>query len=113
VRDKVNRVLADLPKGIDAPVVEKLDPDALIATGAALVRGIAGRDELAGEIEAVLTAAMESAGTRSARDLLGGVEEHGLELVRDLLRQRARAVIETDAFARWFDEIIEGAGPTS
>ncbi len=28
VRDKVNRVLADLPKGIDAPIVEKLDPDA-------------------------------------------------------------------------------------
>jgi len=106
-------VLCGTELSVLAGEVEKLDPDALIATGAALVRGIAGRDELAGEIEAVLTAAMESAGTRSARDLLGGVEEHGLELVRDLLRQRARAVIETDAFARWFDEIIEGAGPTS
>ncbi|HEV8267417.1 MAG TPA: efflux RND transporter permease subunit, partial [Thermoanaerobaculia bacterium] len=28
VRDKVNRVLATLPKGIDQPIVEKLDPDA-------------------------------------------------------------------------------------
>jgi hydrophobic/amphiphilic exporter-1 (mainly G- bacteria), HAE1 family len=28
VRDKVSRVLGDLPKGIDPPVVEKLDPDA-------------------------------------------------------------------------------------
>jgi HAE1 family hydrophobic/amphiphilic exporter-1 len=28
VRDKVNRVLGDLPKGIDPPIVEKLDPDA-------------------------------------------------------------------------------------
>lgn len=28
VRDKVNRVLPDLPKGIDQPIVEKLDPDA-------------------------------------------------------------------------------------
>ncbi|MDP2310129.1 MAG: hypothetical protein Q8P18_29195 [Pseudomonadota bacterium] len=93
--------------------VEKLDPESLIATGAALVRGIAGRAELAGEIEAVLDAAMESAGTKSAREMLGGVEEHGLELVRDLLRQRARAVIETDAFARWFEEVVEGTGEAS
>ncbi len=28
VRDKVSRVLGDLPKGIDPPIVEKLDPDA-------------------------------------------------------------------------------------
>ena len=28
VRDKVNRVLADLPRDIDQPIVEKLDPDA-------------------------------------------------------------------------------------
>ncbi len=28
VRDKVNRVLADLPREIDQPIVEKLDPDA-------------------------------------------------------------------------------------
>jgi HAE1 family hydrophobic/amphiphilic exporter-1 len=28
VRDKVNRVLGDLPRGIDQPIVEKLDPDA-------------------------------------------------------------------------------------
>ncbi len=106
-------VLCDTEMTVLAGEVEKLDPDALIATGAALVRGIAGRDELVGEIEGVLSAAMESAGTQSARDLLGGVEEHGLELVRDLMRQRARAVIETDAFARWFDEIVEGIGTTS
>lgn len=89
--------------------IEKLDPEALIATGAALVRGIAGRDELVGEVEAVLSAAMESAGSRSARELFGGVEEHGLDLLRDLMRQRARAVIETPAFERWFEEVIEGA----
>ena len=91
--------------------VEKLDPEALIATGAALVRGIAGRDELIDELEAVLAAAMEGAEGRSARALLGGVEEHGIELARDLLRQRARAVVETPSFERWFEEIIEGADP--
>ncbi|MDP2317006.1 MAG: hypothetical protein Q8P41_29200 [Pseudomonadota bacterium] len=101
-------VLCGADMRVLAGEVEKLDPEALIATGAALVRGIAAREELAGEIEAVLSAAMEGAGTRSAREMLGGVEEHGLELVRDLLRQRARAVIETDAFSRWFDEIVTG-----
>lgn len=92
--------------------IEKLDPESLVATGAALVRGIAGREELVGEVESVLRAAMEGAGGRSARELLGGVEEHGIDLARDLLRQRARAVIETPAFERWFEEIIEG-GPCS
>ncbi|MFN7142347.1 MAG: hypothetical protein ACK4YP_01105 [Myxococcota bacterium] len=91
--------------------VEKLDPEALIATGAALVRGIAGREELAGEVESVLRAAMDSAGSRSARALLGGVEEHGIDLARDLLRQRARALVETPAFERWFEEVVEGKAP--
>lgn len=106
-------VLCGTDMRVLAGEVEKLDPEALIATGAALVRGIAGREELAGEVEAVLVAAMESAGTKSAREMLGGVEEHGLLLVRDLLRQRARAVIETDAFARWFAEVIDGPGEPS
>jgi hypothetical protein len=88
--------------------IEKLDPEALIATGAALVRGFVAREELTGELEAVLTATLEGTGGRSARELLGGVEEHGLELARDLLRQRARAVIETPAFEQWFTEVIEG-----
>jgi hypothetical protein len=106
-------VLCGTDMRVLAGEVEKLDPEALIATGAALVRGIAGREELTGEVEAVLVAAMESAGTKSAREMLGGVEEHGLQLVRDLLRQRARAVIETDAFARWFEEVIDGPGAAS
>ena len=86
--------------------VEKLDPEALIATGAALVRGIAGRDELIGEVERVLELTMESTGSRSARELLGGVEEHGLDLARELLHQRARAVVDTPEFEAWFDEFI-------
>ena len=88
--------------------VEKLDPEALIATGAALVCGIAGREELTGELQAVIEAVMEGAGGRSARVLLDGVDAHGIGLVRDLLRQRASAVVETEGFARWWDEVVEG-----
>jgi len=36
VRDKVSRVLGDLPKGIDPPIVEKLDPDATPVLNVAL-----------------------------------------------------------------------------
>ena len=77
-------------------------------TGAALVRGIAGRPELAGELETVIRSAMEAARGQSVRDLLGGVEEHGLGVLRELLVQRARAVVETEAFEVWWDEVVGG-----
>lgn len=103
--------------------VEKLDPDALVATGAALVRGIAGQESLVGQLEAVLRTAMEStrehttdaAGNvqagpgKSARELLGGLEAHGIELVRGVMRERARALVDTPAFATWWDEVVEGS----
>jgi len=88
--------------------IEKLDPDALIATGAALVRGIVERPSLVGELRSVIDHALGAAGDRSARELLDGAEAHGLDAVRDLLRQRARAVVETPAFAVWWDEVVEG-----
>lgn len=88
--------------------LEKLDPEALVATAAALVRGFVARDDLADELRAVLDAALDEAKDRSARDLMGGLEDHGIALVRDLLRQRARALVETDAFVAWWDEIVEG-----
>jgi hypothetical protein len=91
-----------------AAEVEKLDPEALVATGAALVRGIAGREELVGQLEQVLRAALDASENRSVRELLGGLEVHGIGMIRDVMRQRARAVVETDAFAAWWEEIVEG-----
>jgi len=91
-----------------AAEVEKLDPDSLVDTGAALVRGIAGRPELAGELETVIRSAMEAMRGQSVRDLLGGVEEHGLGVLREILVQRARAVVETEAFEVWWDEVVGG-----
>lgn len=95
--------------------VEKLDPEALIATGTAVVRAFVARPELPGELESVLRAVVEGAEGRSTRALLGAVSsgpaasgEQGIALVRDLMRQRARSVVETEAFARWWDEVVEG-----
>lgn len=96
----------------DAPAlaaeIEKLDPDALVATGAALVRGFAGRPELADQLEGVIEAALDAAGTRTARELMGGIEAHGVGLLRDVLIQRGRALVETEAFAAWWTEVVEG-----
>ncbi len=91
-----------------AAEVEKLDPDSLVATGAALVRGIAGQEALVEQFEAMLTSAMAASGGRSARELLGGLEAHGIELVRSVMRERARALVDTEGFTRWWDEVVEG-----
>lgn len=91
-----------------AAEVEKLDPEALVATGAALVRGIAGQEALVAQFEAMLRSAMSASGGRSARELLGGLETHGIELVRSVMRERARALVDTPAFSTWWDEVVEG-----
>lgn len=44
VRDRVNRALSQLPKGIDQPIVEKLDPDAAPILNLALVADKPVRD---------------------------------------------------------------------
>jgi hypothetical protein len=96
-----------------AKEIEKLDPDALGSTGVAITREILARPELEGELEGVLTSALNHAGSRSMRALLsevgsGEVGEAGVKMVRDLLRQRAAAVVETPAVERWWDEVVEG-----
>ncbi len=91
-----------------AAEIEKLDPDALVATGAALVRGIAAQEALVSQFEAMLKSAMAASGGRSARELLGGLETHGIELVRSVMRERARALVDTPAFMTWWDEVVEG-----
>lgn len=101
---------------------EKLDPDALVATGAALVRGIAGQESLVGQLEAVLRTSLDNTRKHpsglgesvvagkgmSTRELLGGLEAHGIELVRSVMRERARALVDTPAFATWWNEVVEG-----
>lgn len=98
-----------------AKELEKLDPDALVATGVAIARGVVERPELESELESVLRMAMEHADNRSIRVLISGVgsgevADQGIKMVRDLLRQRAAAVVETPAFEQWWDEVVEGIG---
>lgn len=106
-------VLLSTDMRVLAGELEKLDPDALVSTGVAMVRGIVERPELEGEITGLVKAALKEAGEdQSIRGMLFelGPElfEQGLTAMRDLFRARARAVVETPAFGVWWAEIIEG-----
>ncbi|MEO6323945.1 MAG: efflux RND transporter permease subunit, partial [Thermoanaerobaculia bacterium] len=71
VRDKVNRVLGELPRGIDQPIVEKLDPDATPILNVALSgkRSLRETTEFA---DKVLRRQIESTNGVGQVTLLGG-----------------------------------------
>ncbi|MBM4369760.1 MAG: hypothetical protein FJ102_26355 [Deltaproteobacteria bacterium] len=98
-------VVLDTDAQTFAGELEKLDPDALVATSAAAIRSYVGRDNMEAEAASIIRATVELAGNRTPRELLEGTEDHALGLVRDLLRQRARALVDTPAFAAWWDEM--------
>lgn len=85
--------------------LEKLDPDSLVATGAALVREVAASEALVAQLEGILRAAMDEAEGRSLRSLLGGIEAHGVDMLRRVAVERARALVETPALEAWWDEM--------
>lgn len=89
-----------------AAEVEKLDPEALAGSALELVRAFVARPTLTKELEKVLRELVEQAGEKTLRETLGGVETHGIGIVREILRARMRAVIQTDAFAVWWDEMV-------
>jgi hypothetical protein len=85
--------------------VEKLDPEDLARSALQLVRAIVARESFPGELERTLRLVIDESGARTVGELLGGVEHHALGVLRELLRARARAVVQTEAFASWWDEM--------
>ena len=83
-------VLLTTDMKILAGEVEKLDPDALVQTGVAITQGLVDRPEIVGELESILKMVMDASEGRSIRQWMDGTEMHGLDLVRELLRQRGR-----------------------
>jgi HAE1 family hydrophobic/amphiphilic exporter-1 len=71
VRDKVNRVLADLPRDIDQPIVEKLDPDATPVLSVAL-SGSRSLRETTEFADKVLRRQLESVNGVGQATILGG-----------------------------------------
>ena len=71
VRDKVNRILADLPKGIEQPTIEKLDPDATPVLVVAVSADVPLRD-LTEYCDKVLRRQLESIKDVGQATLVGG-----------------------------------------
>jgi hypothetical protein len=106
-----NRVLA--------AEVDKLDPDRLVATGAATARALAGRSGLQQEVAELVRTALETMGPRSLRDFLS---ETGLDAgdaaaaeakwraeVEAQLALRGREIITTPAFKAWLQALLQEA----
>ncbi|MEL6346106.1 MAG: hypothetical protein AAFV53_23555 [Myxococcota bacterium] len=102
-------VVLETPNASLVSELDKLDPDELVATGAAVARTVARRDGLRDEIAAVARAVLDGAGGRSLQDFLdeSGMQDDWRPEVEGQLLQQARDFIETDAFTSWLDALID------
>ena len=100
--------LLDTPLPALAAEVDKLDPDHLVATGAAVARSLSRREGFKGEIASVIRAALDEAGERSLRDFLAetGLEEGWRESVEEGLGQQVRVFVESPEFTGWLTELL-------
>ena len=96
--------------------VDKLDPDHLVAMGAAMGRALARREGFQGEVAAMIATALDAAGDRSLRDFLAetGLDADEAEWRADLEAQiaaQARVVVATPAFRTWLDALLADDDP--
>ena len=108
VRDRVNRILARLPDGVDPPRIEKLDPDAQPLYYVA-VRGPGTPQELTEFADDELKAPLEGLNGVGSVQILGGRErEIGVEL--DPARLEAQGIAITDVALALTRENLELPG---
>ena len=102
--------LLDTPLPVLAAEVDKLDPDHLVATGAAVARALARRDGFQDELATVIHAAIFQTEGRSLRDFLreSGLEEGWRDESEVQLTKGARELVESEAFGSWLDTLLEG-----
>ena len=95
VRDRINTVLRDLPKDIDAPVVQKLDPDA----NPVLYFGLSGKGHTLREITELgdkrVRRALESIDGVGQVQLVGG-RKRQINVTLDPIRMRGAGVTVVD-----------------
>lgn len=94
-----------------AAEIEKLDPDNLVAVGAATGRALAQREGFRDDIAGVIRAAIEATDGRTVRDFLQetGLEQAEAEWRAELegqIAEQARAVVATPAFRGWLDDLL-------
>jgi hypothetical protein len=103
--------LLDTELSVFAGEIEKLQPEALVATGAATARALARRDGFEGEIERALRAAIDASSGRSLGELLdeAGIREDWRKEAEGQLAAQARNLVASDAFRRWLAELAKPA----
>lgn len=100
--------LLDTPLPALAAEIDKLDPDHLVATGAAVARSLSRREGFRDEIATVIRAGLDEAGGRSLRDFLleTGLEEGWRESVEAQLGEQVRVFVEGEAFVGWLEGVL-------
>lgn len=100
--------LLDTPLPILATEVDKLDPDHLVETGAAVARALARRDGFQNELAAVIHAAIFQTEGRSLRDFLreSGLEEGWRDESEVQLTKGTRELVESEAFGQWLETLL-------
>ena len=100
-----------------AAEADKLDPDHLVATGAAVARAVAARDGLEAEVRAVLASIVDLSGERRLRDLLAATGPDGTPVLDEAtwrdpleaqLAERAQAFVDTPGFRAWLTALLAG-----
>lgn len=88
--------------------IDKLDPDDLVATGAAVARSLAGREGFQAEVAAVIRAGLDETGGRSLRDFLQetGLEEGWRDSVEAQLGEQAREFVKSPEFTGWLEGVL-------
>lgn len=110
VRDRVNRVLRDLPKDIDAPIVAKIDPQAIpvLALAVSANRPVREITEFA---DKVLRRRLESVNGVGQVSIIGG-QKRQVNVYVDPFKLRAQGISVTDVERALATENLQTPGGT-
>lgn len=101
--------LLDTDLQVLAGEIHKMDPDRLVATGAAVARALARREGFHDELARAIRTALHEAGGRSLRDFLvqAGIDETRWRAdIEDQVVARGMDLLQTDEFRAWLDGVL-------
>ncbi len=109
---RIDMVRAVMEQPLERIVAErhKYPPELFAKDLTAMLRALAGWRQLTDRLEEVLAQAFEEFGDRTARDWLegSGLEPIVRPHVETLMQRQLQAFVETDAFASWLGELVDG-----
>lgn len=103
--------LRSLPASTWVTELDKLEIEAVIDDVHALVQGLANSADTAEQLARLLTAVVEEAGDKTAKDFLAGsgLEDGWRPQLEDLALERARAFVATPAFEGWLRGLCDSS----